>query len=235
MVPFECLHGGSIKDLIVEAEPRGTPVDLPEVIDRQMADYASQSSMGSVCLEKAKRDLSYLMGKGRTAVELFKRLLLEARSGDYDLAGLPQLSIEQITRMVAMTEKSMSESKSDLEVAAGEVFGEDGRLRPEHTPMGRQIQVTRTSASRSDRNGQQHGGVDLGMLGAAGSEAALRRLRLSQEHLASDNLQFDLVGTRRQSLEPPPPLELTPPAADTADRANHTQPSVDGVESLAGR
>ena len=77
-VPFDCLHGGVIRDIMVEAEPRGEPVELPVKLERQLADYASQSSMGSVDAAKAGRDLNYLLGKGRTAVELFKRLLNEA-------------------------------------------------------------------------------------------------------------------------------------------------------------
>ena len=116
MVPFMCRHGMPIDDLIIDDEADRPLIEIPTTLDRLMPDGVSESTASSMCAAKASRDLSKMLGKGRVAVEMFKKLLSSMRLTNYDYTYLPQVKPEQLTRMIALLEKGMEEAKLDLEM-----------------------------------------------------------------------------------------------------------------------
>merc|ERR1711867_74135 len=120
--------------------------------------------------------------------------------------------------MLAMLEKSMIETKADLEAAAENMFDEEGRFVLADEEVERSVKHKYTPAPTP-----QHDGVptlppgnipdyanlplNLGALGKAGAAGALKRLMTSQEDLLTDSHQFELV---TNLTEPTPPEKPNP-------------------------
>merc|ERR1711867_117947 len=213
LVPFECVHGEAIRDLAVEEAANLAHIALPEVVDRMIPEYASESSAGSICLAKAERDLATLLGRGAIALQRLKKLLGQARVGRFDVSHMPQISPEEITRLIAIVEKGMVDSKADLKLAADECFDDKGRWKaadtPAHAEDGQKTPVVRLDKGTPAKKGAPGLGeappyenvrFKLGGLGMAGSSSALRHLRTSQEMLETDDIQFELVDTRPDAV-----------------------------------
>merc|ERR1711867_177009 len=198
MVPFMCMHGMPVDDIIIEDEADEPLIEIPSTMDRLMPDGVSESTAASMSAAKASRDLSKMLGRGRVAVEKFKRLLTQTRLARYDYTYLLQLKPDQLTRMIALVEKGMEEAKLDLEMEGQEVFEEDGRVKPsglrrrpgEPTPMPPEVNM---ELAPSGGPGQARRDGPLGGFALGNSAAALSHLRSSQEQLESDNHQFDLI------------------------------------------
>ena len=73
-VPFLCIHGQVICEIGIEEVSIGPPIFLPARIERLIPDGASQSSGGSVNVDKVLRDARAVSSAARTAIDYFRRI-----------------------------------------------------------------------------------------------------------------------------------------------------------------
>ena len=69
--PFLCLHGEAIMEIAIDEVTVGPPIFLPARIERLIPDGASQSSGGTVNVDKVLRDARAVSSAGRTTLDYF--------------------------------------------------------------------------------------------------------------------------------------------------------------------
>ena len=114
--PFLCLHRHLIEDMEVAEERTGPPVFLPARIERVVPDHASQSSGGSVNVDKILQDMRNVSSTARAAIDYFRTVENEVRRERYDLSSYPELAISQVYRMRAMIAAGAEDARQDLEL-----------------------------------------------------------------------------------------------------------------------
>merc|ERR1711867_299797 len=141
----------------------------------------SDSTGASVSGSKMDRDMVRVAEKGKVAIEHIKQLFALTTEDRPDLSGYPQLDPQELTRLIALVEKSVEETVQDLTLVRGELYGEPQERTQE--------------AGGAGNLGRRQGAPNQSFgLGGEGSSSLLNRLRTSQEDLANDDFSFELGG-----------------------------------------
>merc|ERR1711867_118254 len=96
----------------------------PARIESVVPDHASQSSQGTIDVDKILQDLRRVSSAARAAIDYFRMVENEVRRERYDLASYPELAISQVYRMRAMISAGAEEARQDLELRRIYLAGE---------------------------------------------------------------------------------------------------------------
>ena len=122
MLPFLCWHRRPVTWMILDDAPSLALIALPSELVRVPPGPGSQSTGGSVTVDRLNRDVRKINAKARAAIQLFERL--EAEGALWSLVYYPELQQQQARRMRALLEAEVEECREDLRMRADSLAGD---------------------------------------------------------------------------------------------------------------